>query len=131
MKEMVVDLALEPEVKEILDDHTEKIQKLEIANAITKEKLNSIDTQVKDMKIDVSNLNGAITKLENTVLSGNNATMQALTQLLCNTTKKNSELASNVVKNKTQISLKLIGLIGASITGIITITSLIIKAVFY
>jgi len=55
--EEVLNLSIEPEIKEVLDDHkkileehTDKIQDLQIDNASTKEQLNSIKTQMNDVK---------------------------------------------------------------------------------
>jgi len=117
--EEVFDVALdENEVKIILDDHGNRIQKLEIDNAYVKEKLNSISAQMVDTKDEVSDLKSAVARLESTVLTTNNSILTTLTQVVTNTSNNQTQVTTTTSTNKKDIIVNSIK-IGGSIVAII------------
>jgi hypothetical protein len=113
MKEMVID-CMELEVKEVLDDHGERIIKLEIDSEVSKEKLNNITTQLTRIE------NNALTS-NNALLTSNNAILQTFQQFINNSTQVNSNNAE-VIKiknnNKKEITIRVLYICGIIILGI-------------
>jgi len=97
MKEVVDNM--EQDVKEILDDHTGRIGKLEI------------DSEV--MKVHWNNMSTQLTRIENTVL-------QTLNNVIENKT--------NTSNNKTQIALQVLK-VGGSILGLLILGYFAMKGV--
>lgn len=110
-------MSIEPEVKDILDDHDKRIGKLEEDNVYIKEKLNSISIQMVDTKDEVTDLKSAVSRLETTVLTTNNSILTTLTQVVTNTSNNNTQIVTTNSNNRTQILLKIIGLAGAVLAG--------------
>lgn len=107
----VVDLGIEPEVKEILDTHKktleyhgEKIQELQIDNASIKEKLNSVE--------------GIVTRFETNYYQTSNSMLQTMSQLVVNTSNNNTEIVKTNQNNKREIIVKVLGIIGLIVAGI-------------
>lgn len=110
MHKGVVDLGIEPDVKEILDihnrtlqDHNEKIQELQIDNASIKEKISSIE--------------GIVTRFETNYYQTSNSMLQTMSQLVVNTNNNNTEIINNKNNNRKDIALKILGVIGILIAG--------------
>ena len=108
----VVDLGIEPEVKEILDsheqtlaDHSEKIHKMQLDNAGIKEKLNSVE--------------GIVARFETNYYQTSNSIMQTMSQLVVNTSAQNTEITKVKIDNKTKVILKVLGIFALLITGIL------------
>lgn len=117
MEDEVLELD-ENEVKEKLNDHGNRIQKLELDNVFIKEKLNSISAQMVDTKDEVSDLKSAVARLETTVLTTNNSILTTLTQVVTNTSNNQTQIATTSSTNKKDILINSIK-IGGSIVAII------------
>lgn len=76
---------------ELLDKHTDDINELQIFKSVTEEKFNNFGAQ--------------LTRVENTLLTSNNAILQTL-----------NNVVSNRDQNKTQVVLKVLGIIGGIIS---------------
>ena len=101
-------MGIEPQVKEILDNHGSRLCQLELATAKMEERFSKIDYQLMDVRTDVSELKqelkNDLAKVENTMLVNFNALLDY---------KKNTD------NNKTQLVLKVVGIIGGVITLLI------------
>lgn len=116
--EEVLNLGLDDnEVKEILDEHGNRINRLEIDNASIKEKLNSISLQMGDTKEQVTDLKDAVARLETTVLTTNNSILSTLSQVVTNTNNNSTQIITTEKNNKKDIIIKILGIIGACVTG--------------
>lgn len=111
---MVVDcMVLEPEIKEVLDEHDNRLQKLEVDSEVMKEKWNNISTQLTRIENNALSSNNAL-------LASNNAVLQTLSQVVNNATQINSdntELTKTKFNNKKDIIIKVLGILGACLAG--------------
>jgi len=107
---VVEPMGFEEDVKEILDDHGERITKLEIDNAGIKEKLNNIEAQTIDVK-------SAVVRLESTVLQTNNSVLQTLSQVVTNTSNNATQIVTTKNNNITEIIIKVLTIIGSLLVG--------------
>ncbi|AHF08552.1 hypothetical protein [Desulfitobacterium metallireducens] len=120
----VVELAIEPEIKEVLDDHKKilnrhdgDINDLKIFKSVTEEKLSNIDGQLNDVK-------GMLTRIESNSLASNAtnnallATQTSMTEVVkkladSNTIKdtNNAEVVKTKNNNTKDITLKILGIV--------------------
>ena len=129
----VLEMSLDDnEVKEILDDHGNRIIKLEIDTATTKEKMFGLEEQVKDIK-------GTLVRFENNYLQTTSSMTNLMTQLVLNTSNNNTEIIKSkdiketeitksenvkdteIIKtkdnNKKDIIIKVLAILGACLAG--------------
>lgn len=99
------------EHKQILDEHTEKIGELMVDNATTKERLNSISTQMNDVK-------GTLVRFENNYLQTTNAMMGTLSQVVINTSNNATQIKTTKMNNRTDIIIKVLIGLGVFLAGI-------------
>ena len=107
MKE-VLNVAIEPETKEVLDSYKEKLDyhdgrivKLEIDSEVSKEKLNNITAQLTRIETNALATN-------NSLLLGNNSILSTMNKVIEGNTTQSS--------NKKEIWLKILGILGGIIT---------------
>ncbi|WP_298196457.1 hypothetical protein [Desulfosporosinus sp.] len=127
--EEVLEVSIEPEIKEVLDnhkvileDHGKSITKLQIDNASIKEQLNSIKTQMTDVK-------EIITDLKSSYLQSTNSMMGTLSAVLQNTSNNNTEIIKTNSNNKKEIAIKVLAVIGGLITGYFALKGVGIKII--
>jgi len=116
----VLPVAIEPEIKEVLDDHrkilnehTEKIEELRIDSEVSKEKLNNISIQLT--RIENNNLTS-----NNALLASNNSVLQTLNLVVGNTTQintNNADVTKIKSNNRRDILLKFLTLVGVALAG--------------
>jgi len=94
----------------ILDGHSEKIQILQIDNAIIKEQLNSIKTQMTDVK-------EIVTEFRTSYLQTTASMAGTLSTLVINTNNQNADVNKNNSNNKRDIIIKVLGIAGACLVG--------------
>jgi len=104
LKEVSI-VAIEPEIKEILDDHGKSIVNLQIDNASIKEQLNSIKTEMTGVK-------EVVTDFKNNYLQSSNSMMGTLSTLLQNSSNNNTEIIKTSSNNKKDIAIKILAVIG-------------------
>jgi len=104
------------EHKQILDNHNDKIQGLEINTSILKEKM--------------TNLEGIVTRFEANSYQTQNNMMQLLSQVVVNTSNSSVEILKNATTNNTEVTkikdtnkttviLKVVGIVGAIVCGLL------------
>lgn len=109
-------LAMDDDVKEVLDQHTERIRELELTSVKTEQRL--------------CNIEEGQNRLENTVLQSNNAILQTLNQIVVAQTVANTAISkdktdakvtieTNKNDNKSKVFMQLIITSGATIGVII------------
>jgi len=76
--------------EQILDDHEDKIQKLEVDTATTKEKM--------------INLEGIVTRFESNSYQTQNSMMQLLSQVIVNTSNSSVEIVKNATQSEIQFN---------------------------
>jgi hypothetical protein len=96
----VVDNLIDPEVKEKLEEHDDRIRSLEIQSAKTEQMLVNIQEGQKETKEHLC-------KLENTTLNSHNVLVNSMNQLLV---KKE--------ENNAKIILKILGIIAGITAGV-------------
>lgn len=99
--------------KKVLNDHTEKIQILEVDSGILKERWNNITVQLTRIENNALSTNTAL-------LASNNSMLQTMNKLVDgNTTQStnNSEVEKVKINNTTQVVLKVLGIAGAVLAG--------------
>jgi len=94
----------------ILEEHSEKIQGILIDNAIVKEQLSSIRTQMSDVK-------EIVTEFRTNYLQTTSSMAGTLSTLVINTNNQNADITKNNNNNKTSIVIKVLGIIGACLAG--------------
>lgn len=111
MKEVLE--VIEPEIKEILEDHTGRIGRLETDSEVFKEKFNNITTQLT--RIENNGLSS-----NNALLASNNSVLQTLNKVIESNTTQNTN-KTEVIKTKSnnakEITLKILAIIGGLITA--------------
>jgi len=94
----------------ILEEHSEKIQGILIDNAIVKEQLNSIKTQMTDVK-------EIVTEFRTSYLQTTASMAGTLSTLVINTNNQNADVNKNNSNNKRDIIIKVLGIAGAILCG--------------
>lgn len=121
LKKVVFELVLEPEVKDILDehgdrlsDHDNRIKDLEIGKAKTDQILTNIQENQKEFKADIK-------RLENITLNHQNTMLNSMNQLLFNKEENQTKKEINRNNNATSIILKvtvgILAILGSLFTG--------------
>lgn len=123
MEGMVVDVGFEDDLKDVkdtlgdhkkvLDDHTDKIQALEVDSGILKERWNNITIQLTRIENNALSTNTAL-------LASNNSMLQTMNKLVDgNTAQSTNKTEVEKVKNNntTQVILKVLGIAGAILAG--------------
>ena len=96
-------MGIEDDVKEILDDHGNRIQKLEVGSEIMKERWNNITAQLTRIENQSLSTN-------NTLLASNNSMLQTMNKLVDGSITTNTNKKDMVIKGIT---------IGGSIIGLL------------
>ena len=119
MKE-VLNVAIEPETKEVLDSYKEKLDyhdgrivKLEIYSEVSKEKLNNITAQLT--RIENSSLSNS-----NVLLASNNAVLSTMNKIVEGNNAQNTnktEIIKTKSNNNKEIVIKVLAIIGGLITA--------------
>jgi len=128
MEEVLEDMSIEPEVekvlvehKQILNEHTDKIQQLELDQVAVKSDLTNIKSQMTDVK-------EAIIRFESNSYQTFNSILQSTTQLVTIASNNNVEIIKSkdvkdteIVKtkdnNKKDIIIKVLAIFGACLAG--------------
>jgi len=123
MKVEVSDVPIEPEVKEILDDHSGRLGKLETDSEVFKEKFNNITTQL-------TRIENASLSSNNALLASNNSVLQTLQKVVGDDTIKNTNNAE-VLKIKSnnfkEIAIKVLAILGFITVGYFALKGVNIK----
>jgi len=134
-EELIDDMAIEDEVLEKLGDHEtklkehdtrlnqhgEKLHELEIKNAGYDARFDFIDSEFNTIKISLA-------RIENNSLQSSNILLSTLSQIAINTSstkneidKEDSKSENEIIKgkmdNNTKVILKVLGIVGAVVTG--------------
>ena len=128
MEEVLDDMSIEPEVekvldehKQILNEHTDKIQQLELDQVAVKSDLTNIKSQMADVK-------EAIIRFESNSYQTFNSILQSTTQLVTIASNNNveiikskdtkdTELGKTKSTNKKDIIIKILGILGGCLAG--------------
>ena len=96
----------EDELKEVLDNHGNRITKLEIDTEVFKEKFNNITTQLT--RIENNSLSN-----NNALLASNNSVLQTMNKIVEGNTTNNTNKKEIIIKVVTVISAIVVGWLSA------------------
>jgi len=108
--------------RQILDTHDYKIN-------IHDGKIQTLETNTSVLKEKMTNLEGIVTRFEANSYQTQNNMMQLLSQVIVNTSNSSVEIVKNVTKNeadviknndtnRTTVIIKVLGIVGAVVTGV-------------
>lgn len=92
-----------------LNSHDKQIVELQIKDAGYAERFNSIDLQFDSIKT-------TLVRFENNYLQSASSMTNLMTQVVLNTTNNNTEIIKSKNNNSTKINLKIIAIIGGTIS---------------
>ena len=91
------------DVEKTLENHGERISRLEIDSEVMKERFNNFSTQ--------------LTRVENTVLTSNNTILQTLSTVVNNTTSNQTQVVTTTSNNRKDVIIKILTILGAVLAG--------------
>lgn len=127
MEGELINLGIDPDVKEILDEHGDKLTQHENKIAQHDLEIKNLQFQGVEQKVILENIKDCqtetkkdVSELKNIILTQNNAMLNSMNNLIINKNDNETKKEINSSNNITKIILKVLGVIGIIIASLYT-----------